>query len=90
MQFNAVVETNEHASSAVRVARLHDSEGVHLNQIGGVGHHDVGSRHPHQARRGGEGSAPDRRESTRMRPPMFGAPLLSLSRQRDRSERARD
>jgi hypothetical protein len=51
MQFNAVVETNEHASSAVRVARLHDSEGVHLNQIGGVGHHDVGSRHPHQARR---------------------------------------
>ena len=76
MQFNAVVETTS-MQSAMGVARLHDSEGVHLNQVGGVRHHDVGSPHPHQPRRGGEGRALDRRESTRLRPPMFGAPLLS-------------
>ena len=42
MQFNAVVETTS-TQSAMGVARLHDSEGVHLNQVGGVRHHDVGS-----------------------------------------------
>jgi hypothetical protein len=77
MPFNAVVETNEHAVqlweslgfTPVRVCTSTKSAASDITASG--------SPHPHQPRRGGEGRALDRRESTRLRPPCSASLLLS-------------
>ena len=70
------------------VARLDDSEGVHLNQVGGVRHHDVGlpiHTSPAVAVKAGRLIVAKALPEA----PQCSAPLsCPISRQRDRSERA--